>query len=83
MSQPPAEAKFRRHLVEKVAISDLCNELRLHPTVFYLWQTQFIANGARAYKGSEDFRSATLEKKEGEPEEKLSRKKEVLLEIRP
>ena len=32
---------LKRHLVEKVPISDLCDELGLHPTVFYRWQTQF------------------------------------------
>ena len=74
-------AILKRHLVEKVPISDLCDELGLHPTVFYRWQTQFFENGARAFKGSEDPRSATLEKKVTELEEKLSRKNEVLSEL--
>ena len=29
---------LRRHLVEGVPISDLCDELGLQPTVFYRWQ---------------------------------------------
>ena len=74
-------AILKRHLVEKVPISDLWDELGLHPTVFYRWQTQFFENGARAFKGSEDPRSATLEKKVSELEEKLSKKNEVLSEL--
>jgi len=31
-------ATLRRHLVEKVPVSDLCDELGLNPTVFYGWQ---------------------------------------------
>jgi len=44
-------------------------------------KTQFFENGARALKDSEDPRSATLEKKVSELEEKLSRKNEVLSEL--
>jgi transposase len=31
---------LRRHLVDKVAVSDLCDEYRIQPTLFYLWQRQ-------------------------------------------
>ena len=31
---------LRRHLVDKVAVSDLCDEYHLQPTIFYLWQRQ-------------------------------------------
>ncbi|MGH9140885.1 MAG: transposase [Thermoanaerobaculia bacterium] len=31
---------LRRHLVDKVAVSDLCDEYHLNPNVFYLWQRQ-------------------------------------------
>jgi len=34
-------AILKRHLVEKVPVSDLCDELGLNPTVFYGWQKQF------------------------------------------
>jgi transposase-like protein len=34
-------AILRRHLVEGVPISDLCDELGLQPTVFYRWQSAF------------------------------------------
>ena len=31
---------LRRHFVEKIPVSDLCDEYRLHPSLFYLWQRQ-------------------------------------------
>lgn len=31
---------LRRHLVDKVPVSDLCDEYRIQPTLFYLWQRQ-------------------------------------------
>lgn len=34
---------LRRHLLDKVPVSDLCEGLRLKPTVFYRWQKVFPA----------------------------------------
>lgn len=31
---------LRRHLVDKIAVSDLCDEYRIQPTLYYLWQRQ-------------------------------------------
>jgi len=39
-------AILKRHFVEKVPVSDLCDELGLNPNVFYGWQKQFFENGA-------------------------------------
>ena len=41
-------AILRRHLLDKVPVSDLCEELGLQPTVFYRWQKEFFENGASA-----------------------------------
>ena len=35
---------LRRHFVDKVAISDLCAEYELQPSVFYYWQNQVFEN---------------------------------------
>ena len=43
-------AILRRHLLEKVPISELCDELGLQPTVFYRWQKEFFENGAAAFQ---------------------------------
>ena len=66
-------AILRRHLVEGVPISDLCDERGLQPTVFYRWQKEFFENGAAAFQQRgrtnhqpEQERIAYLEKKIGE-----------------
>src|SRR5438309_5133086 len=41
---------LRRHLLDKVPVSDLCEELGLQPTVFYRWQKEFFENGAAAFQ---------------------------------
>jgi transposase len=63
-------AILRKHLVEGVPISDLCEESGLQPTVFYRWQKEFFENGAAAFqqRGRSDHqpeqeRIAYLEKK--------------------
>ena len=78
-------AILRRHLIDKVPVSDLCDEHGLQPTVFYRWQKDLFENGA-----------AALERKNGRREDrardaqvqriqalqaKLARKDEVLAEL--
>jgi len=41
---------FRRHLVDKVAISEICEQLGIQPPQFYRWQQQFFENGALAFE---------------------------------
>jgi len=72
---------LKRHLVEKVPVSDLCDRHGLHPTVFYRWQKEFFEKGASAFKTHQDGPSAKLEKKVTELEEKITRKNEVLSEL--
>lgn len=40
---------LKRHLVEQVPISDLCDEYKHQPKVFYLRQPQLFENGAAAF----------------------------------
>jgi transposase-like protein len=42
-------AILRRHLVDRIPVSTLCDEHRLHPTVFYRWLKQFFENGVAAF----------------------------------
>jgi len=74
-------AILKRHLVEKVPVSDLCDELGLNPTVFYSWQKLFFENGAAAFektrRGQADRRDQKIEKLEA----KLLQKNEVLAEL--
>lgn len=41
---------LKRHLIDRVAVSDLCDEYQLQPTVFYRWQKEFFENGASAFE---------------------------------
>jgi transposase len=55
-------AILRRHLLDKVPVSDLCEELGLQPTVFYRWQKEFFENGATAFQTPEPPRRQAEEK---------------------
>ncbi len=35
---------LRKHLLEKIPISDICEQYELRPTVFYRWQKQLFLN---------------------------------------
>ena len=74
-------AIIKKHLLDKVPLSDLCDEYDLHPTVFYRWQKMFFENGAAAFNKSKDNGSAQLQKKVAGLENKLSKKNEVLSEL--
>src|SRR5213075_2627264 len=74
-------AVLRRHLLEKEAISKLCDELGLQPTVFYRWQKEFFENGAAAFqaKGRTDHQDE--QERIEYLEKKIQRKDEVLAEL--
>lgn len=75
---------LRRHLLEHVPVSDLCDELGLAPTVFYRWQKEFFEHGAAAFERKprrrqqqENRQSRRVEALEA----KLATKHEVLSEL--
>jgi transposase len=35
---------LRRHLADKVPVSDLCDQYSIQPSLFYLWQRQLLEN---------------------------------------
>lgn len=72
---------LRRHLVDKVAVSDLCDEYGLNPTVFYRWQKEFFENGAAAFERRSDGRERRLQEKVAALTVKLAHKDEVIAEI--
>jgi transposase-like protein len=79
-------AIIRRHLVEGVAVSELCEELGIHTTQYYNWQKQFFENGAVAFerrrnKANQRRQENAREKKIAQLEEKLQRKNEVVAEL--
>jgi len=72
---------LKEHLVNGVAVSQICEENQLQPTVFYRWQRQFFEQGAAAFKKDRGREKARLEKKIAELEEKVAKKNEVLGEL--
>jgi transposase len=76
-------AILRRHLLDKVAVSDLCEELGLQPTVFYRWQKELFENGASAFQTPERPQRQVEEKQKRIEflEKKVQTKDEVLAEL--
>ncbi len=76
---------LRRHLVDKVPVSDLCNEYKLQPSVFYQWLKQALENlGAAlapANPGGADRREKELAAKVEHLEAKVAKKDSVIAEI--
>lgn len=72
---------IKKHLVDRVPLSDLCDQYGLHPTVFHRWQKAFFENGAKAFDNRKDTEKAKLKQKISILETKLSRKHEVLSEL--
>ena len=77
-------AILRRHLLDKVPVSDLCEELGLRPTVFYRWQKEFFENGSAAFQSKERPARQVVEEKQKRIEfleKKVQTKDEVLAEL--
>lgn len=76
---------LRRHLVDKVAVSDLCNEYKLQPSVFYHWLKQALENlGAAlapAMPNGADRREKDLASENAKLKDKLAKKDGVIAEI--
>ena len=93
---PEKMAILRRHLVERIPVSQLCEEHGIHPTLFYGWQKILFENGGAVFDSSARRgrngsaavgrdpavrQIVALERKLREREDKLRRKDEVLSEL--
>jgi len=81
---PAAEEKaliLKRYLVEKVPMSDLCDEYGVHPTQVYRWQKQLFENAAGAFQRTNKRAENTKDRKIAALEEKLAKKNEVVAEL--
>src|SRR5260370_12156385 len=76
-------AILKGHLIDKVPVSDLCEELEIYPNQFYGWLKEFFENGQAAFdngrksKAVEDAKDRKIEQLEA----KLQRKNEVMAEL--
>jgi len=78
-------ALVRRHLEEKIPVSELCNEHELQPSVFYGWQKQVLENLSRALSSTTPERANRREKElsaeNAQLRAKLAKKDTVIAEI--
>ena len=78
---PEKVAILRRHLIDKVPVSDLCDEYQLQPTLFYAWQKLFFENGASAFERKNRSADQALQRTIAALRDKLQRKNEVVAEL--
>ena len=76
-------AILKRHLIDKIPISDLCDELEIQPTQIYDWLKKFFENGHLAFengrksKAVEDAKDLKIQ----QLETKLQRRESVMVEL--
>lgn len=79
-------AIVRRHLADKIPVSDLCDEYHIQPSLFYIWQTQALEHlseglhDGRTRRG-EDHAVRAAHKRIAALEAKLAKKDAVIAEV--
>jgi transposase len=82
----------RRHLGDKVSVSDLADEYKIQPSQIYLWVKQVLEQAERAFQQSDakrgrvardpkDQKIAALEARVAQQQAKLVQKNEVIAEL--
>ncbi len=69
-------AALKRHLLEGVPVSTICDQLGIAPTLFYRWQRELFENGRKA-KAIDDAKDAAIQQLQA----KIARKNEVMAEL--
>lgn len=83
----PAQLKadlLKRHHVDKAAVSELCNEHDLQPSVFYGWQNQLFTRAAEVLgptRRATPSREKELEDKIARLEARIAEKDQVIAEV--
>ena len=75
---------LKRHLVDKVPVSDICDENQLQPSLFYQWQRQLLEKAPMALasaKSGTSSRERELEARIAQLEAKLAKKDSIIAEI--
>jgi transposase len=78
---PEKVAILRRHLIDRVPVSDLCDQCVLSPTLFYAWQKLFFENGASAFEHKSGSGDKSHLRAIAVLRDKLQRKNEVAAEL--
>ena len=77
---------LRRHLADKIPVSDLCDEYHIQPSLLYLWQRQAMENlGAALQDGRSrrgEQRTAAAERERiAQLEARIARKDAIIAEV--
>ncbi len=70
---------LKRHLLEKVPVSELCDEKGIAPSVFYKWQATLFDNAEEALRSSRKQPTITKEQERIQLLEKRMRQREEAL----
>jgi transposase len=74
-------AILRQVLLEGQAVSKVCEEHDVSPTLFYTWQKQFFENGAAAFATEATAEQRDLERKVEELRQRLGQKDRVIAKV--
>jgi transposase-like protein len=72
---------LRKHLLEGVPVSDVCDEYGIQPSVFYRWQKLLFEQGGQVFDRATGSQGKQQQRQIEALQQKLSKKDEVLAEL--
>jgi transposase-like protein len=72
---------LRKHLLEGVPVSDVCDEYGIQPSVFYRWQKLLFEQGGQVFARAAGSQGKQQQRQIEALQQKLSKKDEVLAEL--
>ena len=72
---------LRKHLLEGVPVSEVCDEYGIQPSLFYRWQKLLFEQGQQLFEGGHRGTKKQQQRQIEALEKKLSKKDEVLAEL--
>ena len=74
-------AALRKHFIEDVAVSDICDEMSIQPKLFYEWQQMLFSRGEQVFNRKPEEGMTRQAREVTKLEAKLRKKDEVLAEV--
>jgi len=72
---------LRRHLLKSEAVSEICDDVGIKPTLYYRWQKTFFERGGDLFQSKTKAPSKAKDRKIEELETKLSSRNELVSEL--
>ncbi len=72
---------LRKHLLEEVPVSEVCEEYEIQPSVFYRWQKTLFEQGSQVFQSRPDKKVSQQQQQIKQMQQKLRKKDEVLAEV--